>query len=84
MARHVMDIHQGPYRCVCACGHQGPVRATRYEALRDAVQHIRSLPAVPAEARCRVPETHHIPAWEPCGLCAGQMDLLDLDDVEVQ
>ncbi|MFI7534000.1 hypothetical protein [Streptosporangium sp. NPDC049376] len=67
------------YRFTCPCGATGEEQAARRMALVDLNQHVMSLPRVPADQQCRIPRTHDCSLWEPCGLCAGQLDLFDLE-----
>ncbi|MFI7534024.1 hypothetical protein [Streptosporangium sp. NPDC049376] len=67
------------YRFVCLCGATGEEQAARRMALMDLNQHVLSLPRVPADQQCRTPRTHGRSPWEPCGLCADQTSLFDLE-----
>ncbi|MFF4413217.1 hypothetical protein ACFYY8_11855 [Streptosporangium sp. NPDC001559] len=67
------------YQFACPCGATGEEQAARRMALVDLNEHVLSLPKVPAAQQCRTPRTHGNQLWEPCGLCADQTSLFDLE-----
>ncbi|MER7209819.1 hypothetical protein ABT340_22385 [Streptosporangium sp. NPDC000239] len=67
------------YQFVCLCGATGEEQAARRMALVDLNEHVLSLPRVPADQQCRTPRAHGRSPWEPCGLCADQTSLFDLE-----
>ncbi|MBA9002055.1 hypothetical protein [Thermomonospora cellulosilytica] len=73
-----VDAFGRTYQHRCTCGDHGQVRASRQMAEADQQQHIEALPRVPADQQCRDPRAHDRRPWEPCGLCADQLSLLDL------
>lgn len=68
------------YRMRCTCGASGEAHDMRGLAERDLNEHVRALPEVPPPQRCRHPKEHDWRAWEPCQVCAGQLELFDLQE----
>lgn len=75
--RHCQHLTEGwsGYQHECPCGAYGPVRESRSLATWDRNQHIATFPKVPEAEKCQQPKAHQVAPWEPCGLCAGQLDI---------
>lgn len=75
------DAYGRTYRLVCTCGREWPAHSERTLATYDRDRHISTLPPVPQHLQCR-DRRHRVPVWEVCELCASQLSLFSLDDLD--
>lgn len=70
------------YVLTCTCGQTWPEYAAKRMASADRMEHLMAVSTVPAAERCRDNRAHRRQPWEFCALCAGQLDLFDLTELE--
>ncbi|MGI5208957.1 hypothetical protein ACQEU6_46265 [Spirillospora sp. CA-108201] len=72
------------WRMKCSCGVEGLGRPTCRQANGDRDDHLREASDVPRGQQCTQLKAHRMLPGERCALCAGQLGLFDLDEMEVR
>lgn len=82
--RHLPDVGKdaGVWRMTCTCGTRGEERASRRMASADFDAHLIEVCDVPPGERCRMNREHRLRPWERCELCANQIPMFDLAEVD--
>lgn len=82
--RHLPHIgkESGAWRMTCTCGTQGAAQGSRRLAAADFDAHLIEVCDVPPGERCRMNREHRLKPWERCELCANQLPLFDLAEVD--
>lgn len=79
--RRVVNRHVS-YTLTCTCGQPWPEYAAKRMASADRAAHLMAVSTVPPAERCHMNRAHRRQPWEYCALCAGQLDLFDLTELE--
>lgn len=92
MARHFVQVGQRKggetgrveWRMSCSCGAESTGWPTCRQANGDRDQHLRAASDVPRDQQCMQLKAHRMLPGERCPLCAGQLAMFDLAEVEVR
>ncbi len=92
MKRHFVEISKrrsaetgrSEWLMSCSCGARTIGRSTCREANADRDDHLRKVSDVPRDQQCNQLKSHRMLPGERCELCADQMHLFDLSEVEVR